>query len=78
MNWREKYKPRKIKIGDRLKVRNDLVSGTRYDKCMFAHGMERFRGQIVTIKSKNNDRYKISSVGWDYNWTKEMFEGDFK
>lgn len=66
-----------FKIGDKVTVRSDLKDG---DECrmmdgivsdVFVSGMEKLRGQQVTIKSVGS-KYLIREFGC--NWTDEMFE----
>lgn len=63
----------KYKIGDRVKVREDLVVDEFYGGSCFISDMDKFKGKIVTIKLKHNKEYRIEEMG--YFWTDEMFEG---
>ena len=68
----------KFKVGDKVKVREDLVLGAKYhieDTDNFQvvnHEMLSLRGQIVTIYEVYLDRYSILESKW--SWTDEMFE----
>lgn len=72
----------KYKIGDKVRVRDDLRSeevykmdnGTDYDDVVF--GMLKFKGKEVTISTYTyNNKYLISEDGGCWNWTDEMFSG---
>lgn len=71
----------KYKVGDVVKVRDDLETGKKYYmKSGFEHdsvvdSMLTFRGKSVTIESITSTG-KYSIVGDCYNWTDEMFEDD--
>jgi hypothetical protein len=68
----------KYKVGDKVRVREDLKLNGWYKmengkyKDTFVGKMERLRGKVVTIKSAK-DKYRIEES--DYNWTDEMFAG---
>lgn len=62
----------KFKIGDRVKVRRNLVAYKEYGKYSFVNDMKKMEGKIVTIKATYDDSYKIEE--FDYCWTDEMFE----
>jgi len=68
----------KYKVGDKVRVRKDLVIDSVYGGDSFTEGMAMFRGKVVTIsKILNNGKYYIleddSECAW--SWTNEMFEG---
>ena len=70
----------KYDVGDKVKVREDLIVRDRYR--MFdskftnsvVRDMLKFKGKIVTIKSVD-DQYRIKEDCGDWGWTDEMFEG---
>lgn len=64
-----------FKVGDRVKVREDLVVDEIYGGDSFVYDMAEFRGKEVTIKEIQcaYHSYRIKETG--YNWTEEMFEG---
>ena len=73
-----KEKLRKFKVGQKVKVRKDLVWEKEYDDIEFCRDMKKFRGKKVTIHSYNKkDRITIkedkNKYGKDY-WSEEMFE----
>jgi len=65
-------------IGTKVKVRADLVVGTRYGGMMFYGGMEQFLGTEVTIGliSYKTDPNVILILGDEdkHWWTKEMYD----
>lgn len=62
----------KHKVGDKVKVRSDLVVGKSYGEHAFVHDMIKFSGKIVTIESVWRQGYRIEED--TYWWTDEMFE----
>ena len=68
----------KYKVGDKVRVRSDLILGRRYlmeDKetgDSFIEPMDDLLGKVVTIKEIAR-KYRIEEMA--YNWTDEMFEG---
>ena len=76
----------KYKIGDKVKVRTDLVVGNRYkmeddetEYSVFAAGMEKYKGQIMRIMdyrifSDKGIRYYLEGDPCCFNWTDGMLE----
>lgn len=74
----------RYKVGDTVRVREDLVTGEYYrmegddgDHIFFAKGMEKYIGKYVTINDvidlgRNMSSYHIVEAGWA--WTDEMFD----
>lgn len=66
----------KYKVGDKVKVREDLIENKCYGSQTFVDKMMKLKGKEVTIKSTydydNIDEYRIVESG--YTWTNEMFE----
>lgn len=62
----------KHKVGDKVKVRSDLVVGKSYGEHTFVHDMIKFSGKIVTIESVWRQGYRIKED--TYWWTDEMLE----
>ena len=72
----------KYKIGQRVRVRNDLSTKQSYRMKSgpdYKYGsnstnddMMKFRGQFVHIKGFSGGQYLLNEVGW--HWTDEMFE----
>jgi uncharacterized protein YodC (DUF2158 family) len=74
--WERKEGPtHKYKVGDKVKVREDLVHATMYGTHHFVNGMKPWLGKVVTIESHGSKKdYRIKELG-GYWWTDEMFEG---
>lgn len=65
----------KYKVGDKVKVRNDLVVGKTYGyDVIFTDDMARYKGQVTTISRVGNDFYKIKDDIYYWSWVDEMFE----
>jgi ribosomal protein S17 len=64
----------KYKIGDKVRVREDLEIGDYYGAQTFEYPMNKFIGTLVTISEVRKDEYLIEEDG-TYGWTDEMFEG---
>ena len=67
----------KYKVGDRVKVRENLFSGKEYNGVLFTHGMNDFKGKFVTIKEATIDfygieYYSVEETGWTFSG--DMFE----
>lgn len=70
----------KYKVGDKVKIREDLNIDEMYGKWDCAFGMTDYRGMIATITKCNDnnddddDSYQINLDYECYNWSDEMFE----
>ena len=68
----------KFKVGDKVKVRNDLIEYKRYGSNTFVDSMKEFKGETVTISEINVgylcNEYHILEDTQKWNWTYEMFE----
>ena len=64
----------KYKVGDKVKVREDLEIGETYGGLTFSVQMREYRGQIVTIKTADDDSYQIEEDELNWYWTEEMLE----
>lgn len=63
----------KFKVGDRVKVREDLKPNEYYSGVRFDVDMQKMKGRIVTIQEAFPDNsYRIEEYG--FLWTDEMFE----
>ena len=65
----------KYKIGDKVRVREDLEVGERYGKNLFVLAMDLFKGKIVTIQDIIIDGYRIIEDHTQWCWSDEMFSG---
>ena len=69
----------KYKVGDRVKIREDLVVGNTYGAEVFVKDMEHYKGNMATISAICGDTYRINIDNDDiperyWHWTDEMFE----
>lgn len=64
----------KYKVGDKVRVREDLKEGERYGKYYFVPPMWEYIGQIVTIKKVCSNRYYIAEDIGTWTWTDKMLE----
>ena len=64
----------KYKVGDKVRVREDLVVDKIYGEDCFVSGMVAMKGKEVTIDAVHDDveKYRIKECG--FHWTEEMFE----
>ena len=69
----------KYNVGDKVKIREDLVVGKRYGSELFVENMVELKGKEVTIESaydyseEYSEEYRIEELG--FTWTDEMIEG---
>ena len=64
----------KYKVGDKVKIREDLDIDKMYDGWDCSEEMAQCGGMIATIVKCCGDSYKIDIEDNFYNWTDEMFE----
>lgn len=64
----------KFKVGDKVRVRKDLVANETYGAYIFVSIMEKFKGKIVTIIGICNNHYVIDEDNKRCYWTDEMLE----
>lgn len=66
----------RYKVGDKVRVRKDLVVDKNYDGYAFVSSMEEFEGKIVTIESVDGDHYHIEEDKFEFKfgWVDEMLE----
>jgi hypothetical protein len=68
----------KYKVGDKVKVRSDLVDGEQYGESdTFNDHMQELSGKTATISTVCPNHYHLAEDGHflKYDWTGEMFEG---
>ena len=65
----------KYNVGDKVRVRKDLVNYSEYGGELFVRGMQQFKGKVVTICRLLDDKYFIREDTSEYAWTNEMLEG---
>ena len=66
----------KYKVGDKVRIREDLSTEKIYGGCRVVPSMTVFLGKTVTIHKvrENLNRYEINEDDRVWNWTEEMFE----
>ena len=66
----------RYKVGDKVRVRKDLVVDKYYGGYDFVRSMEKFKGEIVTIESVAGNHYHIEEDKFEfkYSWADEMLE----
>ena len=71
-----------FKVGEKVRIKNDLMTGKTYNNEIFSNGMKRYRGQIgiicQIIIDKDGVKYRIlidnNQESLDWFWTDEMLE----
>jgi hypothetical protein len=65
-----------FQVGDKVKVREDLTAGVRYNEYRCNEEMEELRGKICTIRNISNSSgvYNIVEDKSSWFWTDDMFE----
>lgn len=64
----------KFKVGDRVKIRKDLIAPENYGSQLFTPSMAVYKGKEAIIKRFNSDGYRINLDRCYWAWTDEMFE----
>ena len=64
----------KYKVGDKVRIREDLVMGGNYGGSVAVDDMTDMCGSVVTIERVGNLGYYIEEDPDGYCWTDEMFE----
>ncbi|RHF81995.1 hypothetical protein [Coprococcus comes] len=64
----------KYKVGDKVRIRKDLVMGGNYGDSVAVDDMVDMGGNVVTIERAGNLGYYIEEDPDGYCWTDEMFE----
>jgi len=65
---------RKFKVGDRVKIRQDLVAGTLYDDLCFVGDMVEFLGKETTVSHIDTIGYYSLDECSDWSWNDAMLE----
>ena len=65
----------KYKVGDKVRVREDLAADNWYGNEIVVSGMTCLKGKIVTISKVLYDKYEIEEDNKIWNWTDDMFSG---
>lgn len=64
----------RYKVGDKVRIREDLVTGGNYGGSVAVDDMTDMGGSVVTIESVGSIGYYIEEDPDGYCWTDEMFE----
>ena len=64
----------KYKVGDKVRVRKDLVLGKSYDGWICTEEMFNLKGETVTIRAIHDDEHYHIEELEGCGWTDEMFE----
>ena len=64
----------KYKVGDKVKIREDLVVGKQYGVDIFVKSMKAYKGDTAIITSIDDNTYCIDIDSNNWHWTDEMFE----
>lgn len=82
LDFLDKMKVQKIKVGDIVRIRDDLVAGERYGKIIFLGGFWGIAlgktGVVVDITPINNLEIKVQGIPYNYLYSPEMLEGVVK
>lgn len=62
----------KYKVGDKVRVRKDLIPGNKYGNALYVSNMDKFKDEECTITNMDDIAYQINNCG--YWWTDEMLE----
>ena len=63
----------KFSVGDKVRVREDLVEGEYYGDYMFTHDMKEYKGYIFEISKVLSHEYLLKDIP-SFLWTNEMLE----
>ena len=68
-----------LKVGDKVKIKQDLVFGKFYNDCMYTAPMEKYAGKVATITNVFHDsetevNYKLDIDKGKWFWDSEMIE----
>ena len=65
----------KYKVGDKVRVREDLEVGEWYGEDTFVSKMVPFKGKVVTISNIESSFYRLKEDSGIWSWTTELFSG---
>lgn len=70
----------KYKVGDMVKIREDLIESEWYGYEYFSEYMKGFLGKVCTISDIDEDAYilKEDEGTWKWRWSDEMIEGGYR
>lgn len=64
----------KYKVGDKVKIKENLVARTNYGEADFADNMCKYKGKEAIVKKRGSIFYRLDIDGETYLWTDEMLE----
>lgn len=64
----------KYKVGDKVRVKENLQEDVFYGKVPYAKMMEKYKGEVLTIDSISKNYYFVKEDYGKYKWTDEMLE----
>lgn len=65
----------KYKVGDKVRVRKDLVVDKRYGIDVFTEGMKKYSGKTMTVVNIiSTGKYEFKEDNKTWSWTDEMLE----
>ncbi len=64
----------KFKVGDKVRIRKDLVSGTWFRDCIVTRDMCEMGGKEAVIRMARGSSYFLSTKGTQWAWTDDMLE----
>ncbi|MFC0903670.1 hypothetical protein ACFHWD_03075 [Clostridium sp. MT-14] len=64
----------KYKVGDKVKIREDLITNKEYGDDVFADDMEGYKGRIAYITDTCCESYELDVDNGSWPWTDEMLE----
>ena len=64
----------KYKVGDRVRIRTDLIANTLYSEYYFVKEMDRYKGKVANIIGVDLYYYRIDIDNGKYVWTDDMLE----
>lgn len=64
----------KYKVGDRVRIRTDLIINNPYGKCCFIKEMDKYKGVEATINCILDNIYLLNIDNGKFLWTDDMLE----
>lgn len=64
----------KYKVGDKVRVKNNLQDDVFYGKVPYAKTMEKYKGEVLTIDSISKEYYFVKEDYGKFKWADEMLE----
>lgn len=73
-----------LKIGDKVRVKRNIIPGATYNYIRFTINMDKYRGKIITVLNRSNipqldyvDCADLSQPGY-FSYTKDTIDIPFK